>query len=51
MELMRVFPHHILENCLIIGTFYNYIIYNTRITIDAATGGAMMNKPSMMSLF
>jgi hypothetical protein len=30
---------------LIIHTFYNGLLYNTRMTIDAAAGGALMDKP------
>lgn len=42
---MRACPHYKLENWLIIHTFYNDLFYNTRITIDVAIGGALMNKP------
>ena len=38
-------PHHGLEKWLIIHTFYNGLLYNTRMTIDATAGGALMNKP------
>jgi hypothetical protein len=44
-ELLRACPHHGLENWLIIQTFYNGLHYNTKMTIDAAAGGALMNKP------
>lgn len=44
-ELMRACPHHGLEKWLIIHTFYNGLLYNTRMTLDAAAGGALMNKP------
>jgi hypothetical protein len=30
---------------LIIHTFYNGLLYNTRMTIDAAAGGELMDKP------
>jgi hypothetical protein len=43
-DLLRAFPHHGLEKWLIIHTFYNGLLYNTRMTIDAAAGGALMNK-------
>lgn len=44
-DLLRACPHHGLEKWLIIHTFYNGLLYNTRMTIDAAAGGALMNKP------
>ena len=44
-ELLRACPHHGLENWLIIQTFYSGLHYNTKMTIDAAAGGALMNKP------
>jgi hypothetical protein len=34
-----------LEDWLVIHTFYNGLLYNTMLTIDAAAGGALMNKP------
>ncbi|XP_020266822.1 uncharacterized protein LOC109842344 [Asparagus officinalis] len=43
-ELLRMCPHHGLEKWLIVHTFYNGLTYNTRMTVDAATGGALMNK-------
>ncbi|XP_020258488.1 uncharacterized protein LOC109834881 [Asparagus officinalis] len=42
--LLRMCPHHGLEDWLIIHTFYNGLLYNTRMTVDAAAGGALMNK-------
>jgi len=44
-DLLRACPHHGLEKWLIIHTFYNGLLYNTRMTIDAAARGALMNKP------
>lgn len=44
-ELLRACPHHGLEQWLIIHNFYNRLIYNTKMTIDDAVGGALMNKP------
>ncbi|XP_045831437.1 uncharacterized protein LOC123922791 [Trifolium pratense] len=44
-EMIRICPHHGLENWLIIHTFYNGLLYNTRMTIEAAAGGALMDKP------
>ncbi|XP_045802576.1 uncharacterized protein LOC123896203 [Trifolium pratense] len=44
-EMIRICPHHGLEEWLIIHTFYNGLLYNTRMTIDAAAGGALMDKP------
>ncbi|XP_020266504.1 uncharacterized protein LOC109841993 [Asparagus officinalis] len=43
-DLLRMCPHHGLEDWLIIHTFYNGLLYNTRMTVDAAAGGALMNK-------
>lgn len=43
-ELLRMCPHHGLEKWLIVHTFYNGLSYNTRMTVDAATGGGLMNK-------
>jgi hypothetical protein len=44
-KLMRACPHHRLEKWLIIHTFYNSLFYNTKMAIDVAAGGALMNKP------
>lgn len=45
-NIMRAFPHHGLEEkWLIIHTFYNGLLYNTRMTIDFSVGGALINKP------
>lgn len=43
-ELMRACTHHILDKCLIIHTFYNGLLYNTRTTIDVAAEEALMIK-------
>lgn len=43
-DMMRAFPHHVLDKFLIVHMFYNGLLYNTRMTVDAATGGALMNK-------
>ena len=43
-DLIRSCPHHGLEKWLIVQTFYNGLNYNTRLTIDAAAGGALMNR-------
>ena len=37
-------PHHGLEKWLLVQIFYNGLNYNTRISLDAAAGGALMNK-------
>ncbi|CAJ2644607.1 uncharacterized protein LOC123896171 [Trifolium pratense] len=44
-DMIRLCPYHGLENWLIVHTFYNGLLYNTRMTIDAAAGGALMDKP------
>ncbi|XP_039140472.1 uncharacterized protein LOC120277685 [Dioscorea cayenensis subsp. rotundata] len=43
-ELMRLCPHHGLEKWLVVQTFYSGLNYNSRISVDAASGGALMNK-------
>ena len=43
-EMLRLFPHHGLEEWLIIHTFYNGLLYTTKTYVDAAAGGALMNK-------
>ena len=43
-DMLRLCPHHGLEEWLIIHTFYNGLLYNTRLTIDDAAGGALMDK-------
>jgi len=43
-EMLRFCPHHGLEKWLIIHTFYNGLLYTTKIYVDAAAGGALMNK-------
>ena len=43
-DILRLCPHHGLEEWLIIHTFYNGLLYNTRLTIDAAAGGTLMDK-------
>jgi len=43
-EMLRLCPHHGLEKWLIIHTFYNGLLYTTKIYVDAAAGGALMNE-------
>jgi len=42
--MLRLWPHHGLEKWLIVHTFYNGLSYTTKMTIDAAGSGALMNK-------
>ncbi|XP_042426035.1 uncharacterized protein LOC122013888 [Zingiber officinale] len=42
--LLQQFPHHGLEKWLVIHTFYNGISYSTKVSLDSAAGGALMNK-------
>ena len=42
--MLRLCPHHGLEKWLIIHTFYNGVLYTTKIYVDAAADGALMNK-------
>lgn len=37
--------HDGLEPLVIIHTFYNGLLYNTKLTLDTAAGGALMDKP------
>lgn len=43
--MMRLFPHHELEQLIIIHTFYNRLLYNTKMKLDAAASDALMDKP------
>jgi hypothetical protein len=43
-EMLKIYPHNGLEKWLIVHTFYNDLLYTTKMTIDAAAGGALMNK-------
>ena len=42
--MLRLCPHHGLEKWLIIHTFYNGLLFTTKMNVDAAAGGALMNK-------
>ncbi|XP_074570572.1 uncharacterized protein LOC141827240 [Curcuma longa] len=42
--MLRQCPHHGLEKWLVIHTFYNRINYQTKVYLDSAAGGALMNK-------
>lgn len=44
-DMMRLCPHHGLKQWLIIHTFYNGLMYNTKLTLDAAANDALMDKP------
>lgn len=44
-DMLGIFPHHGLEPWLIIHTFYDGHSYNTKLNLDAAAGGAIMDKP------
>ncbi|XP_058732590.1 uncharacterized protein LOC131604121 [Vicia villosa] len=43
-DMLRLCPHHGLEEWLIIHTFYNRLLNNMRLTIDAVAGGTLMDK-------
>jgi len=43
-EMLKLFPYHGIEKWLIVHTFYNGLSYTTKMTVDAAVGGALMNK-------
>ena len=42
--MLRLCPHHGIEKWLIIHTFYNGLLYTTKIYVDVAAGGALLNK-------
>jgi len=42
--MLRLCPHHGLEKWLIVHTFYNGLSFTTKMNVDAAAGGALMNK-------
>jgi len=42
--MLRLYPHHGLEKWLIVHTFYNGLSYTTKMTVDGASSGALMNK-------
>jgi len=42
--MLRICPHHSLEKWLIVHTFYNGLSYTTKMIVDAAGGGDLMNK-------
>ena len=46
-NMLRLFPHHGLEPWIIIHTFYGGLLYNGKLSLDAAAGGALMDKPLM----
>lgn len=43
--LLRLFLFHGLEKWMIIHAFYNDLLYATRMTLDTAYGGALINSP------
>ncbi|XP_042425743.1 uncharacterized protein LOC122013544 [Zingiber officinale] len=43
-SMQRQCPHHGLEKWLVLHTFYNGINYHTKVSLDSATEGALMNK-------
>lgn len=43
--MIRLCPHHGLEQWLVIHTLYHGLLYNTRMTIYVVVGGALINKP------
>jgi hypothetical protein len=43
-KILRLCPHHGLEKWLIVHTFYNGLSYTTKMSVDAAAGGALINK-------
>lgn len=44
-DLLRRCSFHGLEKWLVVHTFYNGLIYSTRINLDVALDGALMNNP------
>lgn len=43
-EIIRLCPHHELEKWLIVHTFYNGLLYVTKMTVDVAAGRVIMKK-------
>ena len=43
-NMLRQCPHHGFEKWLVLHTFYNDINYHTKVSLDSATGGTLMNK-------
>jgi len=43
-EILRLCPYHGLEKWLIVHTFYNGLSYTTKMVVDAAAGGGLMNQ-------
>jgi len=43
-QMLRLCPNHGLDKWLIIHTFYNGLLYTTKIYLDATASGALMNK-------
>ena len=46
-EIHRLCPHRGLEKWLIVHTFYSGLFYTTKMIVDVAAGGALMNKNYM----
>lgn len=44
-DMLRLCLHHGLKPWPIIHTFYNGLLYNTKLTLDATAGGTLMDKP------
>jgi hypothetical protein len=42
--MLRLCPHHGLKKWLIVHTFYNGLSYTTKMSVDVAACGALMNK-------
>lgn len=43
--MLRICSHHGIEPWLVIHTFYGGFSYNTKLNLDVADGGAIMDKP------
>lgn len=43
--MLRLCPYHGLEPWLIIPTFYNGLLYKTKLTLDTLAGDTLMDKP------
>lgn len=44
-DMLRICPHHGLEPWIIIHTLYDGLSYNTKLNLEAAVGGTIMDKP------
>lgn len=44
-DIMRLCPYHGIEQWIIIHTFYNGLLFNTKLTLDDVVDSSLMDKP------